>query len=56
MVTTNQKSTIDTYTKEKKESKHNTKYSHQIARVENKRGRGEAKTTKTIPNQLTKWQ
>ena len=37
MVTTEQKSTIDTHTKEKKESKHNTKISHQITREENKR-------------------
>ena len=56
MVTTSQKSTIDTHTKKKKESKHNTKYSHQITRGENKRGREEARTTKTIPKQLTKWQ
>ena len=41
MVTTNQKSTIDTHTKKKKESKHNTKVSHQITREENKRGREE---------------
>ena len=37
MVTANQKSVIDIYTKKKKESKHNTKESHQITREENKR-------------------
>ena len=47
---------MDTHTKEEKESKHNTKDSHQITREENKRGREEARTTKTIPKQLTKWQ
>ena len=56
MVTADRTFTIDTYTKKKKESKHNTKYSHQITRGENKRGREEARTTKTIPKQLTKWQ
>ena len=46
MVTTNQKSTIDTQAKMKKQSKHNTKVSHQITREENKRGREEKKTYK----------
>ena len=46
MVTTNQKSTIDIHKKNKKESKHNTKHSHQITREE-KRGREENKP-KTI--------
>ena len=55
MVTTNQKSTIDTHTKKKKESKHNTKVSHQITREENKRGSEEKIPTKTNPKQLTKW-
>ena len=32
MVTANQKPTIDTYTKKKKESKHKTKVNHQITR------------------------
>ena len=32
MVTTNQKSIIDTHTKKRKESKHNIKDSHQITR------------------------
>ena len=36
MVTTNWKSTTDTYTKMKIESKYNTKVSHQITRQENK--------------------
>ena len=39
IVTTNRKSTINTHTKKKKESKHNTKVSHQITREENERGR-----------------
>ena len=37
MVITNQKSTIDTNIKQKKEFKHNTKDSHQITREESKR-------------------
>ena len=41
MVTANQKSTIDTHTKKKKQSKYNIKVSHQITREENKRGREE---------------
>ena len=41
MVIANQKLIIDTHTKKKKEFKHNTKDSHQITRVENKRGREE---------------
>ena len=32
MATANQKSTIDTHTKKKKQSKHNTKECHQITR------------------------
>ena len=39
MVTTNQKSVIDTHTKKKNESRHNTKDSHQIIREENQRRR-----------------
>ena len=39
MVTANRKSTIDTHTKKKKESKYNTEVSNQITREENKRGR-----------------
>ena len=39
MVTATQKSTVATHTKKKKESKHNTKVSHQIAREENRRER-----------------
>ena len=41
MVTTSQKSVIDT--QERKESKHNTKDSHQITMEENKRTRKEQK-------------
>ena len=51
-VTTNQKSTIDTHTKKKKESKHNTKVSHQITREENKRGSEEKIPTVTNSKQL----
>ena len=54
MVTTNQKSTRDIHTKKKKESKHNTKDSHQITREEHKRGREEKRPTKTNPKQLRK--
>ena len=39
LVTKNQKSIIDTHTTKKKESKHNTKVSHQITRQGNKRGK-----------------
>ena len=56
MGTANQKSMIDTHTKKKKQSKHNTKDRHQITREENKRGREEKRTTKRNPKQLTKWQ
>ena len=50
MGTANRKSTIDKKrTKKKKQSKHNTKVSHQITREENKRGRGERRPTKTRP-------
>ena len=37
MVITNQKSTIDTNIKQKKEFKHNTKDSHQITKEDSKR-------------------
>ena len=37
MGTANQKSTIDTHTKKKKQSKHNIKDGHQITREKNKR-------------------
>ena len=52
MGTANKKSNIN----KKKESKHNTKYSHQITREENKRGREEKTCTKANPKQLNKWQ
>ena len=51
MGTANQKSTIDTHTKKKNPSKHNTRDSHQIKRV-----REEKRPTKSRPKQLTKWQ
>ena len=38
MGATNQKSTADTHTKKKKQSKHNTEYSHQITRGEQEEG------------------
>ena len=37
IVTTNQKSIIDTHMKMRNESKHNTKDTHQVTREENKR-------------------
>ena len=39
--TTNQESTVETYTHKGKQSKHNTKDSHQITQEENKRGKEE---------------
>ena len=39
MVTANQKSTVDTLTKKKKESKHNTKLNDQITRGQKRKGR-----------------
>ena len=54
MVTTNQKSTVDTHTKTKKVSKHNSKVSHQFTREENKKGRDERRPTKTNLKRLTK--
>jgi len=54
MVTSNQKSTMDIYTKRKNESKFNTKDSHQITRDENKKGREEKGPTKSNPKQLIK--
>ena len=58
MVTTDQKSMIDTHKKRRKEPKHNNRdYSHQITREESKTRRKEQKrTTKTNRKQLTKWQ
>ena len=62
MVTANQEFIIDTRTRKKRKSKHNTKDSHQITgeqkrTKENKRGKKERKKrpTKTNPKQLTKW-
>ena len=39
MVTANKKSTIDIHMKKKKESKHNTKNSHQITKEQKRKGR-----------------
>ena len=55
METINQKTTLDIHTKNKKESKHNTKHSHQITRKENKREKEEKQLTKN-PKQFLKWQ
>ena len=49
MVTSNQKSVIDIHIKKKKESKHKTKYSHQIIREQKRKGR-----KKSYKNKLTK--
>ena len=46
-----QKSTIDTHTKKKKQSKHSTEDNHQIKREMNKRRREEKRPTKTNPKQ-----
>ena len=53
MVTTNWKSTIDTHTKKKKESKRNTKVSHQITREKQKRT-GRKKTYKNKSTTISK--
>ena len=53
MVTANWKSTIDTHTKEKKQSKHNTKASHQITKKEKKR-KGGKKTYKNKSKTINK--
>ena len=47
----NQKTTIDTYTKKKKQPKHNTKDGHQTKREENKeqKRKGRKKTYKNKP-------
>ena len=47
LVATNQKSIIDTHTKKRKESKHNTKDRHQITREESKRKRKKQTNKKT---------
>ena len=52
MVTKNEKYTTDTHIHtKKKESKHNTKVSHQITREENKRRLGAKRPAKTNPKQ-----
>ena len=50
MGNTNQKPIIDTNIKKKKQSKHNTKDSHDITREENKRGSEGERSIKTNPN------
>ena len=54
-ITANQKSTMDTQTKNN-QLKYNTKDSHQTRRGENKKRREEKRATKTNPKQLIKWQ
>ena len=54
MISANQKFVIDTHTQKKKESKHNAKVSHQIAREEYKRGREGKRPTETKLKQLRK--
>ena len=56
MENTNQKTTIDTHTKKKKQPKHKTKDGHQITSEENKRGKEEKTPTKPNPKQLRNWQ
>ena len=50
MVITNQKSTIDTNIKQKKEFKHNTKDSHQITKEESKRRNEQKGLQKQVEN------
>ena len=47
MGTAKQKTTIDTHTKKKKQSKHNTKDSHQITREQKRKGRKNTYKNKT---------
>ena len=47
MVTANQKSIINTYPNKKKQSKYNTKDSHQIVREQEKKGRKKTNKTKS---------
>ena len=49
-VITNCNSTIDTHTKKKKDSKHNTEVSHEIGTEDNKRGREKKDLQKEIQN------
>ena len=57
MLTTNQKSIIDTQTKKRKEFKHNTKNIHQITRERAKKEeRNKKRTAKATRKQVTKWQ
>ena len=50
MVTTNQNSTTDTHTNKKKQSKHNTKDSHQVPKEEKEEGKKKI-TKKKNPKQ-----
>ena len=50
MGTANQKTTIDTHKKKKKQLKQNTKDTHQTTREENKRKRKERRPKKQIQN------
>ena len=54
MVTTNQKYILDTHVKKTKESKHNTKDSHQITMEKSKRRMEQKRTTKN--SKTIKWQ
>ena len=56
MKTAKQKSIIDIHTNKKKESRHNTKDSHQITREESKRRKVEKRPTKTTRKQVAKCQ
>ena len=53
MVTADRTFRIDTYTKKKKESKHNTKDNHATTREQKTKRRGK-RPIKTIPKQLAK--
>ena len=55
-VTANQKCIIDTQMKKRKESKHNTKDSHQITREENKEEEKNKKELQKQPQTINKWQ
>ena len=50
MIATNQRPVIDTHTKKRKESKHNTKDSNQIKREESKRRRNKKELQKQHEN------
>jgi len=57
MIITNQKLIINIQKNKRKESKHNTKKTHQTTMEENiRRRKAQRGSTKTVKNQLTKWQ